>query len=130
MTAKKHSKSVPSQHGAICPRFHRAVELVGRRWTGAIIQMLLAQPRRFNEISAAIPGLSDRLLCERLQELEREGLVQRAVDAGPPVKVTYALTKSGLDLDRALSALGKWAHRWIPLPGDRSAPRRKSAPTA
>jgi DNA-binding HxlR family transcriptional regulator len=97
---------------ALCPQFHRAVELIGRRWTGAVIQLLLAGPGRFNELLAAIPGLSDRLLSTRLRELEAEGVVLRVVTAGPPVRVEYALSASGKALEPALTALGEWAHRF------------------
>ncbi len=103
-------------HVALCPRFHRAVELIGRRWTGAIIRVLLGGPRRFNELLAAIPGISDRLLTERLRELEHEELIVRHVEAGSPVKVIYELTCSGAELKEPLDALGHWAERWLGLP--------------
>jgi DNA-binding HxlR family transcriptional regulator len=96
-----------------CPRFHRAVELVGRRWTGAIIRVLMGGPRRFSEIVTSVPGISDRLLAERLRELESEGIVKRDVDDGPPVRVGYALTPSGAELESTIRALGTWAERWI-----------------
>jgi DNA-binding HxlR family transcriptional regulator len=99
--------------GALCPRFHRAVELVGRRWTGAIIRVLLGGPRRFNELLGAIPGISDRLLTERLRELESEGLISRHVEPGSPVKVVYELTCAGAELQEPMDALGRWAERWI-----------------
>ena len=99
--------------GALCPRFHRAVELVGRRWTGAIIRVLLAGPHRFNELLGAIPGISDRLLTERLRELESEGLISRHVESGSPVKVVYELTCAGAELQEPMDALGRWAERWI-----------------
>ncbi len=99
--------------GTLCPRFHKAVELIGRRWTGSIVRVLLGGPRRFNELLAAIPGISDRLLTERLRELEGEGLISREVAAGSPVRVTYQLTCSGHELQEALDALGRWAERWI-----------------
>jgi len=99
----------------LCPRFHRAVELIGRRWTGAIVQVLLPGPRRFNELLGAIPGLSDRLLTERLRELEAAGLVTRAVQPGSPVRVVYELTAAGNGLGGPLEALGRWAERWIEL---------------
>ena len=57
----------------LCPRYHQAVELVGRRWAGAIISILLRSPARYNEIRAEIPDISDRMLAERLKELEAEG---------------------------------------------------------
>jgi len=106
------------EHGAgdtaqVCSRFHHAVELIGRRWSGAIISSMLRQPRCFNEFLAAVPGLSDRLLTERLRELESEGLVNRTVIAGPPVRVSYQLTESGRDLEPVINALGKWAEKWI-----------------
>jgi DNA-binding HxlR family transcriptional regulator len=98
---------------ALCPRFHRAVELIGRRWTGAIVRTLLQGPHRFNELLAAIPGISDRLLTERLRELEAAFIVQRDVAADSPVRVTYALTERGVQLGPALDELGRWAERWI-----------------
>jgi DNA-binding HxlR family transcriptional regulator len=97
----------------LCPRFHRAVELIGKRWTGAIIAVLLSGPRRFNEILAAIPGISDRLLTERLRELEAEELIVRRVEAGSPVKVVYEVTCAGAELKIPLDALGQWAEKWI-----------------
>jgi len=109
----KRQNSANGKHSQVCSRFHHAVELIGRRWTGAIISSMLTQPRCFNEFLAAVPGLSDRLLTERLRELESEGLVRRTVIAGPPVRVSYDLTESGKDLEPAIEALGKWAERWV-----------------
>lgn len=104
----------------LCPRFHRAIELVGKRWTGAIIMLLVrGGPSRFNELLAAVPGLSDRLLSERLRELEAAEIVIREVDPGPPVRVTYRLSPAGADLEPAISALAHWAERWIePAPAE------------
>ncbi len=109
----------------LCPRFHRAVELIGRRWTGAILRMLTHGPQRFNGLLASVPGISDRLLSERLRELEGAGLVKRTVCSGPPISVIYELTPSGRDLEPALDMLGKWAERW--LPHRSSAPDRGRA---
>ena len=107
-------------HAELCPRFHRAVELIGRRWTGAILRILLNGPQRFNALMARIPGVSDRLLSERLRELEGAELVKRTVCAGPPVSVVYELTTQGRDLEPALTMLGKWAERWMPAPERRT----------
>jgi DNA-binding HxlR family transcriptional regulator len=101
---------------ALCPRFHQAIELIGRRWTGAIIRILLPGPRRFNEILGAIPGISDRLLTERLRELEVAQIIRREVCASSPVRVIYELTQRGRELQEALDSLGHWAERWIELP--------------
>ena len=101
-----------------CPHLHEAVELVGRRWTGAILEVLRQSPRpmRFSEIAQAIPELSDRLCSERMKELERRGLVEREVHPGPPVRVTYALTDMGQALEPALDELKTWAQAWLAGP--------------
>ena len=97
----------------ICPRFHVAVELVGGRWTGAIINRLLGGRARYNELRAAIPEISDRMLSERLRVLETEGVVTRTVVPESPVRVEYELTAKGRALEDAIDAIGKWATRWI-----------------
>jgi DNA-binding HxlR family transcriptional regulator len=102
-----------TEQSAFCPRYQFAIELLGRRWVGAILRVLVTKPARFNEILAAIPGLSDRLLTERLRELEREGIVARNVSAERPVRVTYALTECGHSLDAIVVAIGDWAERWV-----------------
>jgi DNA-binding HxlR family transcriptional regulator len=97
-----------------CPQYHEAIELIGRRWTGAIIAVLLTrEPLRFSDIAACVPDLSDRLLSERVKELEQRGLVERRVDPGPPVRVRYALTPMGRDLAPAVGELHAWARRWL-----------------
>src|SRR5215217_6886711 len=80
------------EQAPVCPRFHEAIELIGKRWTGAIVCALTERSMRYAELGKAIPGLSDRLLSQRLRELEEEGLVERRVEAGTPVRVTYSLT--------------------------------------
>ena len=96
-----------------CPLYHEAVELVGRRWTGAILRVLMDGPLRFSEIAAAVPELSDRLLSERMKELEARGIVERTVYSGPPVRVEYALSEMGNELGPALTELQQWARRWL-----------------
>jgi DNA-binding HxlR family transcriptional regulator len=99
---------------ACCPLYHEAVELIGRRWTGAIVEVLLkGGAMRFSEIGAAVPELSDRLLSERMKELEARGVVERMVEPGPPVKVSYDLTKMGRGLEPAVAELRMWARRWL-----------------
>jgi DNA-binding HxlR family transcriptional regulator len=97
-----------------CPRYHEAVELVGKRWTGAILYVLLHGGRlRFTQIAQAVPDLSDRLLSERMKELERRGIVVRHVSEDTPVKVCYELTEKGTELAPALAELKTWADRWL-----------------
>ena len=97
----------------ICPRFHVAVELIGGRWTGAIISRLLGGRARYNELRTAIPEISDRMLSERLRALECEGVLTRNVVPESPVRVEYELTAKGRALQESLDAIGKWATRWI-----------------
>ena len=96
----------------VCPQFHEAIELIGKRWTGAIVCALTERPLRFGELAKAVPGLSDRLLSTRLRELEEEGLVERLVEPGSPVRVTYSLTEKGAELRPAIAELRQWANRW------------------
>jgi DNA-binding HxlR family transcriptional regulator len=103
-----------------CPLYHEAVELVGRRWTGAILRVLMDGPLRFSEIAQSVPELSDRLLSERMKELERRGMVRRRVISGPPLRVEYSLSEMGRALEPALSELERWANRWL---GDRRPAR-------
>jgi DNA-binding HxlR family transcriptional regulator len=105
----------PDQPTSCCPHFHRAVELVGKRWTGAILYVLLesGRPLRFSEIAHAVPALSDRLLSERMKELEARGMVERRVGGASPARVEYELTPMGRDLAPALGELEAWAHRWL-----------------
>ena len=101
-------------HPACCPYFHQAVELIGRRWTGAILEILIqGGSLRFSTIAAAVPDLSDRMLSDRLKELESHALVERTVFPGPPVRVQYALTLKGQDLAPALNELKRWARNWL-----------------
>jgi DNA-binding HxlR family transcriptional regulator len=102
----------------VCSRFHRAIELIGSRWTGAILQTLLQGRTRYAAIKAAIPDLTDRMLSERLRSLEAENLVLRIVVPDSPVRVEYDLTPKGRELQDALKEIGAWAERWIPLEDD------------
>lgn len=110
--APEATDSAPAGCQSVCPDFHEAIELIGRRWTGAILCSLIEGPRRFGELGKVVPGLSDRLLSQRLRELEDQGLVQREVEAGTPVRVTYSLTETGQALGPAIRELKAWAKRW------------------
>ena len=96
----------------VCPHFHAAIELIGKRWSGAIIWALDDGPMRFADLKRAVPGLSDRLLSRRLRELETAGLISRTVEDGLPVKVTYDLTEKGRSLRPAIQMLREWACDW------------------
>lgn len=127
-----------SDAASVCPRFHTAVELIGSRWSGAIINRLLLGCARYNELRAAIPEISDRMLSERLRALELEGVLTRTVVPESPVRVEYELTAKGRALQDALDAIGKWATRYISdtdleragANSEAPSPSRKRRPTA
>ncbi len=101
-----------------CPYYHRAVELIGRRWTGAILEILIqGGSLRFSQIASYVNDLSDRMLSDRLKELEAYGLVRRTVLPGPPVRVEYTLTRMGHELAPALDELKRWARSWLETTG-------------
>jgi DNA-binding HxlR family transcriptional regulator len=113
MCAHERSAHGDARAVSCCPLYHEAVELVGRRWTGAILRVLMDGPLRFSEIAQAVPELSDRLLSERMTELEARGIVERTVIPGPPLRVEYSLSRMGRELEPALSELQRWANRWL-----------------
>lgn len=100
----------------VCARFHEAVELIGARWTGAILQVLLQGRTRYADLRSAVPEISDRMLSERLRALEQAEIVVRHVSAAPPVRVEYELTDKGRALEPSLKAIGDWAEKWIAPP--------------
>jgi DNA-binding HxlR family transcriptional regulator len=106
----------------VCSRFHRAVELIGSRWTGAIIQTLLSGPVRYAIIKNAIPDITDRMLSERLRSLESEDVLIRRVLPESPIRVEYELTSKGRSLQKALREIGAWAEKWIPSEEDSNNP--------
>jgi len=108
----KNEIVVFEEQGAFCPVYHRAVELIGRRWTGAILRALLAGVNRFSDLAATVPGMSDRMLSERLKELEAEGVLVRKVIPETPVRIEYELTAKGRALQGVIEAVSDWAGRW------------------
>ena len=100
----------------VCVRFHTAIELLGGRWTGAVLRALVTGSHRFADIKAAVPNLSDTMLSQRLRELEAAGILERHVMATSPVRVEYQLTQMGREVQPVVDAVIAWSHRWIPLP--------------
>ena len=92
-----------------CPRLAGAFALFGKRWSAVIVDLLLQRPARFHELARAVPGLSQRVLTERLRELADAGIVERHVETGSPITVTYSLTERGRALAPAMQAMREWA---------------------
>jgi DNA-binding HxlR family transcriptional regulator len=114
----------------VCVRFHTAIELLGARWSGAILRAMFTGARRYADIRAAIPGISDVMLTRRLRELEEAGVLRREVLPTSPVQVEYHLTPMGEETGPVLDAVINWSHRWIPLPAgtaDKDSHPRESA---
>jgi DNA-binding HxlR family transcriptional regulator len=114
--ATKPIEATTSQENQMCPRYEHAIQLLGKRWTGLILDSLMQGPRRFCELTASVEGLSDRVLSDRLRELELEGVIERVVYPQIPVRVEYRLTDKGHDLKPVVEAIHHWAEQWIPLP--------------
>jgi DNA-binding HxlR family transcriptional regulator len=110
-SAEEHR--VAAGRPACCGKYHRAVELIGKRWTGAILFVLMDGPLRFSEVKLLVPDLSDRLLSERVKELEAAGIVERRVIDNTPVRVEYAVTEMGADLEPVVRSLKSWARTWL-----------------
>jgi DNA-binding HxlR family transcriptional regulator len=108
-----------------CARLRPAVELLGKRWTLLIVELLLQRPARFCELGQALPQISERVLSERLRELTDTGLATREVDPGPPIAATYALTRRGRGLEPVIEALRTWSARAPAAPT--GAARRRAA---
>jgi DNA-binding HxlR family transcriptional regulator len=99
-------------HANGCPDFHTAIELIGRRWTGVILEQLFSGALRFNELRERIPRITDAMLSQRLKELELAGVVERAVTVARPVEVRYTLTDIGGRLGPVLDAVKAWSVDW------------------
>ncbi|MEC2074906.1 helix-turn-helix domain-containing protein [Metabacillus fastidiosus] len=97
---------------SICPRFEKAMGLLGQRWTGMIIYQLLLGPQRFCTIESSV-GVSGRVLSERLKDLENEGIVKRDVYPETPVRIEYSLTDKGLALEPLMRDIEKWSQNWM-----------------
>src|SRR5579864_9291117 len=100
----------------MCPRYEQAIQFLGKRWTGLILDTLMVGPRRFCEMTSMVEGLSDRVLSDRLRELEDEGIIERVVYPQIPVRVEYSLTEKGRDLKPVVQAIHEWAEKWVLLP--------------
>jgi DNA-binding HxlR family transcriptional regulator len=111
--ATAEERPVAGRRETCCSAYHAAIELIGKRWTGAILFVLMDGPLRFSEVKVLVPDLSDRLLSERLKELESEGIVRRRVVDEMPVRVEYTLTDKGRALEPAVRSLKVWARSWL-----------------
>jgi DNA-binding HxlR family transcriptional regulator len=116
MATKPIESTITKPTRQLCKRYEQAIQLLGKRWTGLILDTMLEGPQRFCEMTSIVEGLSDRVLSDRLRELESEGVVERVVYPQIPVRVEYRLTEKGRDLRPVVQAIHEWAEKWIFLP--------------
>ncbi|MBO8171926.1 MAG: helix-turn-helix transcriptional regulator [Bacillaceae bacterium] len=100
-------------YSRMCPKYEAAIEILGKKWTGLILRVLMGGPKRFNQIKEQIPEMSDRMLSERMRELEKAEIVQRDVYPETPVRIEYRLTEKGHELEPAIEEIQKWAAKWM-----------------
>src|SRR3954467_5842701 len=106
MAARPHSSRM-------CAKFQTAVDLLGKRWSPLIVQLLLKRPHRYSELVAELEVVTEGMLSQRLKELEQAGVVERRVIDDQPVRVEYHLTQKGRGLSRVISGLERWADEWM-----------------
>ena len=111
--SRSHQQDERVEDFEFCLYYHQAIELIGQRWMGAVLFALMKGPLRFTEIENMIPGISHRLLTERLRELEERNIVIRRVIPSSPVKVEYELTERGLDLQDTVQSIMTWGKKWL-----------------
>ncbi len=98
----------------LCPKFEKTFSILGKKWNGLIIDVLLENgPQRFVELAAKIPMVSDRVLVERLKELEKEGIVTRNIACSEKSRSEYLLTEKGADLQKAMRQIQVWSEKWV-----------------
>ncbi|MCI1693775.1 winged helix-turn-helix transcriptional regulator [Aneurinibacillus aneurinilyticus] len=100
-------------YSRMCPKYESAIELLGKKWSGLIIRVLLGGPRRFKDIKAQIPEMSDRMLTERIKEFEEAGILNRKVYPETPVRIEYELTDKGRALERVIESIQHWGETWM-----------------
>lgn len=97
----------------MCPKYESAIDVLGKKWTGLIIRVLLGGPKRFKDIKEQIPDMSDRILTERMKELESLNILTRQVYPETPVRIEYELTEKGRNLEQVIEAIQKWGEDWM-----------------
>ncbi|WP_239618214.1 winged helix-turn-helix transcriptional regulator [Cohnella mopanensis] len=100
-------------YSKMCPKYESAAELLGKKWTGLIIRVLLGGPKRFKDIKEQIPEMSDKMLTDRMKELESSGILTRTVYPEMPVRIEYELTEKGRNLEEVIHSIQNWGENWM-----------------
>jgi DNA-binding HxlR family transcriptional regulator len=100
-------------YSKMCPKYESAAEILGKKWTGLIIRVLLGGPKRFRDIKEQIPDMSDKMLTDRMKELEAFGILTRTVYPEMPVRIEYELTEKGKNLEEVILSIQSWGENWM-----------------
>lgn len=100
-------------YSKMCPKYESAAELLGKKWTGLIIRVLMGGPKRFKDIKEQIPDMSDKMLTDRMKELESCDIVKRTVYPEMPVRIEYELTEKGHNLEEVIQSIQSWGEKWM-----------------
>ncbi|WP_139996435.1 winged helix-turn-helix transcriptional regulator [Paenibacillus paridis] len=100
-------------YSTMCPKYEAAADILGKKWTGRIIRVLLGGPKRFKEIKEQIPEMSDKMLTDRMKELESITIIKRQVYPEMPVRIEYELTGKGRELEPVIESIQKWGEQWM-----------------
>ena len=98
----------------LCPRFEKAVSILGQRWTTLILYQLMTGPQRFCTMTDKL-GVSGKMLSERLKDLEQQGFVIRNVYPETPVRIEYSLSEKGKSLTPIMKEIEIWSKKWIEI---------------
>ncbi|TCM97979.1 HxlR family transcriptional regulator [Paenibacillus sp. BK033] len=100
-------------YSTMCPKYEAAADILGKKWTGLIIRVMLGGPKRFKEIKEQIPEMSDKMLTDRIKELESQSIVKRTVYPEMPVRIEYELTPKGRELQPVIESIQSWGEQWM-----------------
>ncbi len=111
---KESSTNQANKNGSLseCPVTYTLAK-IGGRWKVLILYQLTSGPKRYGEIRKGIPGISEKMLIEKLKELEADKLIHRAAEPTIPPKVTYRMAEAGLALGPILNAMADWGRRYV-----------------
>jgi len=109
----KEQTDIGMDYSKMCPKYEAAIDLLGKKWTGLIIRVLLGGSKRFRDIKEQIPEMSDKMLADRLKELEALGIVKRTVYPETPVRIEYGLTEKGAALESVIRSIQHWSDHWL-----------------
>lgn len=100
-------------YSKMCPKYEASNEVIGKKWTGMLIRVLLDGPKRFKDIKEQIPNISDKMLTDRIKELEKMDIIIRKVYPETPVRIEYELTPKGKDLEPVIESIQEWGEKWL-----------------